>query len=445
MLTGRRAFDGEDDLGRARRGAARGRRLVGAAAPARRRACARSSRAASKRDPKQRPARHRRSAGGDRTIEPARPSPGSAVSRLTSRRARLRVDPRRGHHDSGGRDSATLGLTRWLAPRAEDARDRACHPRLSIELPDGDEVGAPNLRPVAIAEDDSRVAYVGFHDGKRPNLPPHPQRADREGPRRHRGRRDPFFSPDGQMSAFAACKLGNRRGGAALHTLADAPFRRRRLERRRLHLLAPTNAEQSGASRKEAALRPKSRIEDPAGGEITHRWPHRRGRRPRYSSPTWTGPGDDEQNIAVQTLANRASPAGQGRRRAPLRREARACCSTRTSGTSSPYRGDRHRRIWAEPVPMNDARAGQTTSRPQRRRRKLRPPRRTGTLVYLGGGRSRNARRLVSIDRTGKVDPAPFPERNYEAACSRPTASGRSCRSATASSISGCTTWPAAR
>ena len=38
----------------------------------------------------------------------------------------------------------------------------------------------------------------------------------------------------------------------------------------------------------------------------------------------------------------------------------------------------------------------------------------SGTPVYLAGGRSRNARRLVWIDRAGKVEPASLPVRDYE-------------------------------
>ena len=37
-----------------------------------------------------------------------------------------------------------------------------------------------------------------------------------------------------------------------------------------------------------------------------------------------------------------------------------------------------------------------------------------GTLAYVAGGRSLNATRLVWTDRTGKVEPLPLPERDYE-------------------------------
>jgi len=38
----------------------------------------------------------------------------------------------------------------------------------------------------------------------------------------------------------------------------------------------------------------------------------------------------------------------------------------------------------------------------------------TGTLAYVAGGRSLNSARLVWTDRTGKVEPLPLPERDYE-------------------------------
>ncbi len=73
--------------------------------------------------------------------------------------------------------------------------------RLSIALPDGDEVTDTNLLPLAISPDGTRVAYVGWRDGARRlflrNLgdmaPVLLAGTD--------GARSPFFSPDGQWMA----------------------------------------------------------------------------------------------------------------------------------------------------------------------------------------------------------------------------------------------------
>jgi Tol biopolymer transport system component len=46
-----------------------------------------------------------------------------------------------------------------------------------------------------------------------------------------------------------------------------------------------------------------------------------------------------------------------------------------------------------------------------------------GTLVYVAGGRTRNAARLVWIDRAGKIEAPPLPERNY--ASTRISADGK--------------------
>ena len=156
---------------------------------------------------------------------------------------------------------------------------------------------------------------------------------------------------------------------------------------------------------------------DPATGEISHRWPHVIAGTDTLLFGAWTGPGDDEHHIAVQTL-------GEARHRvlltggdAPHYAAALGVLVYSHVGElfAVPWRPPQETLGRAVPVAMSEriyeggyegagnyfVSAG-------------------GTLAYAAGGRSRNYARLVWIDRSGKPDLPPLPERSYHSAAISP-------------------------
>ncbi len=197
----------------------------------------------------------------------------------------------------------TFGLTRWLGSARGTTGGRSAH--VSIPLPEGYELGSSQLTPVAISHDGARIAYVGLKDGKNRifvRALEEPEAMALDGTE---GGDGPFFSPDGQwIGFFAGSKLRKIAvSGAALQPLADAPFHRGGdWGDDGFIYFAPTNIggiwrvpEGGGTATQVTQL-------DTAAGEISHRWPHRVAGTKTLLFAAWTGPGDDEHNVAAQTM-----------------------------------------------------------------------------------------------------------------------------------------------
>jgi len=314
---------------------------------------------------------------------------------------------------------ATFGLTRWLLPSGAAASVGVAH--VGIGLPEGVELGSTNLLPLALSHDGARVAFVGLRDGKtqiyvRALSEPEPKALDGT-----EGGDGPFFSPDGQWLAFfAGSKLRKIAvGGAALQTLADAPAHRGGDWGDDGYIYyAPTNiggiwrVPEGGGAASEVTRKV------PADGEISHRWPHLVPGTGTLLFAVWTGPGNDEHDVAVQTI-------GATEHRVLVK------------GGDAP-------RYAAKPGFLLYARLGELFAVPWRPSQRdlggtvpLTMPERpsdaignegcgnyavsgNGTLAYVAGGRIRSATRLVWVDRAGAVEPVALPERLYENAVISP-------------------------
>jgi serine/threonine-protein kinase len=316
--------------------------------------------------------------------------------------------------------AATFGLTRWVTPTATTTTSGAVA-HVSVALPDGDELGSTNLLPLALSDDGARVAYVGLHDGKtqiyvRTLSESAPKALDGT-----EGGESPFFSPDGQWVAFfAGSKLRKIAvGGAALQTLADAPNQRGGAWGGDGHIyFAPTNiggiwrVPEGGGTATEVTRK------DPANGEISHRWPHVVTGTSTLLFAMWTGPGNDESNVAMQTIGAAEHHV--------LVKGGDAPHYAATPGVllyfhlgelfAVPWRPSQTDLGRAVPVAMsehtsdgggNEGSGNYAISG-------------NGTLAYIAGGRARNSTRLVWIDRAGKMSLAPLPERDYENATVSP-------------------------
>ena len=307
---------------------------------------------------------------------------------------------------------ATFAVTRWLA--SAGATSTGALTRAALVLPDGHEVGATNLLPIALSDDGTRLAYVGLHDGKtriyvRALGEPAAKALDGT-----EGGDGPFFSPDGQwIGFFAGSKLRKIAvGGAALQVLTDAPNHRGGAWSRDGYIyFAPTNI--GGIWRVPEDGGPATEVtrKDPAKGEISHRWPHVIAGTSTLLFGVWTGPGVDEASVAVQTIGTPGHHVLVKGANAP-RYAAKPGLLLYT------HIGE----LFAVPWQPSDTTLGRavpvTTSERTNDNGNEGPGNYAvsgnGTLAYVAGSSAINAKRLVWIDRKGLHTPVAMPERIYE-------------------------------
>jgi Tol biopolymer transport system component len=310
--------------------------------------------------------------------------------------------------------AATFGLTRWLTSIATTTTSGAVA-HVTIALPDTDQLDSTGLWPLALSDDGARVAYVGRGDGK---TQIYVRTLTESAPKvleATEGGESPFFSPDGQWVAFfAGSKLRKIAvGGAALQTLADAPSGRGCAWGGDGYIyFAPTNSggiwrvPEGGGTATEVTRK------DPANGEISHRWPHVVAGTNTLLFAMWTGPGNDDDNVAIQTIGAAGHHVLVKAGDAPRYAATPGLLLYVHLGElfAVPWRPPQTDLGRTVPVAMPERISGSAGSE--------KPGNYAvsgnGTLAYIAGGRARNATRLVWVDRAGKVDLAPLPERDYE-------------------------------
>lgn len=307
----------------------------------------------------------------------------------------------------------TFGAVRWLLPPDTATAGRVA--RLSMALPSGVELGSTPLLPVAISRDGTRIAYVGLRDGRNQIYVRALEEREPKTLEGAEGGDGPFFSPDGRWIAFfAGSKLRKIAvGGTALQVLADAPTHRGGSWGDDGYIYyAPTNI--SGIWRVPEGGGTPSEVTsvNAAAGEISHRWPHRIPGTDTLLFSVWTGPGDDEHHIATQAIGSREHDLLVHGADAPqyAAKPGLLLYAHRGELLTTPWRPSQKDLGKSVPVASgerpndgigNEGCGNFTVSD-------------DGTLAYLTGGQSRNVMRLVWIDRAGTLSPLPIPERAYE-------------------------------
>jgi len=305
----------------------------------------------------------------------------------------------------------TLALTRLIAPNSATAPS-ARLTRATVVLPAGVEIVKTNLVPLALSPDGSVVVCVGQREGGPQlfvrDLVEHEARV-LEGTE---GASMPFFSPDGKWIAFFAQRDLKRIAvsGAGLQTVAtDVPDPRGgSWGSDGTIIFAPTNA--SGLMKVPAAGGSASvwTTTDRSKGEISHRWPQILPDHDHVLFTIWTGPGFDEREIVVQSIAT-------GERHSLV------------SGGDGPRYVDGHL-VYARldglfAVPWQPAQTDVNGAAPVALPEHVRQENEgaavcavsdTGTLAFLQGGPERYKQRVLWVDRAGIPQPTPLPERNYE-------------------------------
>ena len=307
--------------------------------------------------------------------------------------------------------AATYGVTRWLQGSSSTS-GTVTH--VSVSLADGDELDANGTWPIALSEDGSRIAFSALRDGKNLLF----VRAMSEVAPRvlegTEGAASPFFSPDGQwIGFFAGGKLRKIAvGGAAMQDLADAPFQRGGSWGSDGYIYyAPTNISgiwrvpEGGGTPTEITKR------DYANSEVSHRWPHVVTGTNTLLFARWTGPGNDEHDVCVQQI-------GATEHHLLVKGGDAPRYASKLGMLLYDRLGELFAVAWRPPNP--NLGAAVPLSMPEHTTDSSNEGSgnyavsSNGTFVYVGGGRSRNSARLVWVDRSGKVEALPVPERDYE-------------------------------
>ncbi len=318
---------------------------------------------------------------------------------------------------------AAAGVGSWVVGRRADAgpgRSGAgglAH--LAIALPDGDRFADTNRQPLALSPDGTLLAYVGLRDGLSQLFLR--RLAEREPVvlAGTEGGAVPFFSPDGQWIAFFADGLLKKVavGGAGLQVIwrgtwdprggcwgADGTI-----------YFAPTNSSGLWAVPAAGGTATEVTRVDRARGEVSHRWPQALDDGRSLLFTIWTGPGLDESEIVVQSLADGERhvlvPGGHSPRYVSSGHLLYARLDTLFAVPWRPpqadFGGAAPTALAVHPRLENEGAAAYAVAD-------------NGTLVYLAGGASRYAQRLVWVDRAGRVEALPVPERDYESVAISP-------------------------
>jgi len=292
--------------------------------------------------------------------------------------------------------------------------------RFSVVLPDGDGVAYTNMAPLAISPDGTLLAYAGARAGKIQLFVHEFSSGETRALEGTEGARSPFFNTDGRwIGFFANGKLRKITiGGTTLREIADAPDARGGSWGVDDNIyFAPTNA--SGLWKVPAAggvAATQLTTLDPAAAEISHRNPYVLPDGKALLFMVWTGPGSDEHRIEYLSIADNRRQLVVRNADGPLTvAKGRIIYAGRQDSLlSAPWNPARPSLEGVEPQVLpfraqmdNEGAAAFAGSE-------------HGTFVHLLGADNRRLARIVWIDRTGKAEPLPLPERDYVSAVISP-------------------------
>ena len=284
--------------------------------------------------------------------------------------------------------------------------------RLSIPLPEGDQLAFASQAPITISPDGSTIVYAAIRGGTSMLF----SRALSESEPRAivgtEGAKSPFFSPDGRwIGFFAQGKLKKvTTDGGASQVIADAADARGGAwSTRDVIYFAPVNTSPIlGVSASSGAVTPATTL-DQARGEISHVWPHVTSDGSTLLFTARSGPGNDERRIVAVNLSNsERRDLVQGGASPRLALNGYLTYGRLDTLFAVPWATSQHDLSGGVPVaspehPRSENEAGSDYAISD-----------TGTLVYLAGGPLRLKNRIVWVDRAGKSVALPLTEKEYE-------------------------------
>jgi serine/threonine-protein kinase len=305
--------------------------------------------------------------------------------------------------------AAATATGSWLL-RLQSPRVEPDGSRLSIALAHGAEIGDVDNPAIAISPDGRRVVYAALGPSGRQLFLRSIDSFDAQALPATEDASNPFFSPDGAWVGFFSRgklrKLSIAAGAA--RELADAPGARGgSWSPDGVIYFAPgassglLKVSADGGSATEVTKLDRSK------GEVSHRLPHVLPGGAGLMFTVWTGPGTDEKQVDVLNLATgERHTVAQGAEtavyassghivygRADTLMAARFDLAGLTAGGAAV-------RV-AEGVRVGHGEGGQFTMSS------------TGDLLYLPTDPRRSERRLVWVDRQGRVEALQVPTRNF--------------------------------
>ncbi|HEV8335242.1 MAG TPA: protein kinase [Candidatus Polarisedimenticolia bacterium] len=413
MLTGRRAFEGEDisiTLANVLKEDVDWQALPPDLPPSVRRLLRRCL----EKDP-----RRRLSAIGDARLDLDEKEPAAAPVAVPSSPRRSIGLPLAATIAAAAILGTVIGM-RVFSPPSAPAHGGVIH--LTIALPPGEQLVGTALMPLALSPDGSALAYVSRGDGaQRICL----RRLSEREPAELAGTEgafSPFFSPDGQWIGFFADGKVKKISvsGAGLQVIFDDTPDPRGGDWGADGNIYFAPVSTSGIWKVPATGGAAAEVtrKDTAQGEISHRWPRFLPEHQALLYNIWTGPGLDERAIVFQSLAT-------GERRTLLR------------GANTPRYLDSGFLMYARmddllavpwgpetkdlagvvplTLPEHPREVGESAA--------MYAVSRNGTLVYVPGGARWYAQRVLWVDRSGRTEVLPLPERDYESVAISPDGS----------------------
>jgi serine/threonine-protein kinase len=280
--------------------------------------------------------------------------------------------------------------------------------RLAMTLPDDQELSSLESPALAVSPQGTLVAYVAVSGGRQQL---HVRAIDGVESTALAGTEqasNPFFSPDGQWIGFFAQGQLKKASVAAgtIQVLCDAPSGRGGSWAGDSIYFAATNV--TGLSRVSAdgGVPVEVTTLSRSGGEISHRWPQVLPGGSALMFDVWTGPGRDEQQVVVERLDG-------GERIVVVQ-----------GGGTGHYVSSGHviyaRRdeLFAVPFDVESLRVSGQASRLSETvwgggEGAQYAVSDNGVFVSVAGSLDRYQKRLVWVDRNGRVEPVAAPPQDY--------------------------------
>ncbi len=310
----------------------------------------------------------------------------------------------------------TAGVMHVMKPAVVGSSDGAVT-RLSLPLPEGDQLAFANLAPVTISPNGSTIVYAAIR-GETSMLF---SRALSESEPRAivgtEGARSPFFAPDSRwIGFFAQGKLKKVTvDGGALKIVADAvDGRGGSWGTNGLIYFSPLNTSPVlSVPADGGAVTPVTSL-DRARGEISHVWPQVTTDGTTLLFTARHGPGNDERQIAAVNLASGERRDLMQGGNSPRFSNGHLLFGRLDTLYTAPWSTSQRDLAGAVPVaypehPRSENEAASAYAIAD-----------NGTLVYLAGGLLRLKNRIVWIDRAGRTSGLPLTEREYESVAISP-------------------------
>ena len=307
---------------------------------------------------------------------------------------------------------AALGIYQYSNSRIAPANS-VSESHFTIVLPEGVVVANSNMAPLAISPDGQFVAFPGQRAGKIQLYVNDVSTGETRALEGTDGARSPFFNADGRwIGFFAKTKVVKITvGGTSRQELADATDARGGTwSDDNVIYYAPTNT--SGLWKVPASGHaPATALTtiDPKASEISHRYPRALPGGQGLLFMVWTGPGADESRIEHLSLKDGTRQPVVANAEGPISfvKGRIVYAGRQDSLLSAPWNPSQPSLQGVEPKALpfhaqmdNEGAAAYASAD-------------NGTVVRLAGDAGRRLARVAWVDRKGKIEPLPVPERDY--------------------------------